>query len=52
MHLIFNEQIEMDYDKFTNVLENSFKNSHDYLFIDSNTKRLFINFDEIIYNDT
>src|ERR1700722_19418922 len=52
MHLIFNEQIEMDYDKFTNVLENSFKNSHDYLFIDSNTKRLFINFDEIIYNGT
>ena len=25
MHLIFNEQIEIDYDKFTHVLENSFK---------------------------
>ena len=49
MHLIFNEQIEIDYDKFTHVLENSFKNAHDFLFIDSNTKKLFINFDEIIY---
>ena len=47
---IFEEQIETDYDKFTKILANSFKNSHDFLFIDSATKKLFINFDEIIYN--
>src|ERR1700722_9371396 len=48
---IFKEQIETDYDKSNNVLANSFKNSHDFIFIDSNTKKLFINFDEIIYNE-
>ena len=48
---IFKEQVETDYDKFSNVLANSFKNSHDFLFLDSNTKRLFINWDEILYDD-
>ena len=48
---IFKEQIETDYEKFTTVLQNSFKNSHDFIFIDSNTKKLFINWDEIIYNE-
>lgn len=48
---IFKEQIEMDFDKFTHVLENSFKNAHDFLFIDSSTKRLFINWDEILHSE-
>ena len=47
---IFTEQVETDYDKFTNILANSFKKSHEFIFIDSASKKLFINFDEIIYN--
>ena len=50
MKEIFTEQVETDYDKFTNILANSFKKSHEFIFIDSSSKKLFINFDEIIYN--
>lgn len=48
---IFKEVIEMDFDKFTHVLENSFKKKHDFLFINRETKQLFINWDEIIYSE-
>ena len=51
MKEIFTEQVETDYDKFTNILANSFKKSHEFIFIDSSSKKLFINFDEIIYNN-
>lgn len=51
MREIMKEQIEMDLEKFTDVLKNSFKNPHDFLYINSLSRRLFLNFDEIIYND-
>lgn len=48
---IFTEQIEADHSKFITILSNHFKEQHEYLFIDSLTKRLFKNFDEILYLD-
>ena len=48
---IFDEQIEISHDKFTNTLSSFYKNSHDYLFIDCVSKRIFENFNEVIYNE-
>ena len=39
---LFKEQIETDYNKFTTVLQNSFKNSHDFLFIDSKIMKIYL----------
>lgn len=47
---IFNEQVEMDNNLFNRILATCFKNKHDFLFIDTNTKQVFNNFDEILYS--
>lgn len=44
---IFNEQVEIFKDKFEEVLDKTFNEPHDFLFIDTNSQRLFANWDEI-----
>jgi energy-coupling factor transporter ATP-binding protein EcfA2 len=51
MHNIFEEQIELDEKIFKEILNLSFKNAHDFLYINSNSKRIFINWDEVIYSE-
>jgi GTPase SAR1 family protein len=48
MENIFNEQIEQHKEKFNDVLKLLFKEPHDFFFIDTNSQRLFNNWDEII----
>ena len=48
MENIFSEQIEQHKDKFSDVLKILFKDPHDFFFIDTNTQRLFNNWNEII----
>ena len=47
---IFDEQIETMKDKFDEILKLSFKNKHDFMAIDTNSRRCFLNWDEIITN--
>ena len=47
---IFDEQIETMKDKFDEILKISFKNKHDFMAIDTNSQRCFLNWDEIITN--
>ena len=47
---IFDEQIETMKDKFDEILKLSFKNKHDFMAIDTNSQRCFLNWDEIITN--
>ena len=47
---IFDEQIETMKDKFDEILKISFKNKHDFIAIDTNSQRCFLNWDEIITN--
>jgi energy-coupling factor transporter ATP-binding protein EcfA2 len=51
MHNIFEEQIELDEKIFKEILNLSFKNAHDFLYINSNSKKIFINWDEVIYDN-
>lgn len=48
---IFNEQVEIPNEIFNNILQMSYKNKHDFIFIDTNTKKIFLNWDEIIIHD-
>jgi hypothetical protein len=48
---IFTEQIELKHEKFQDIINNFYKMPHDYIFIDSLTKRIFLNFDEMIYEE-
>jgi hypothetical protein len=48
---IFDEQVETSKDLFEKIVSISFNNKHEFLFIDSNSKRIFLNWDEIIYNN-
>lgn len=47
MENIFNEQVELDKDKFTRVLALLFKKPHSFLYIHPETKQIFSNWDEI-----
>jgi GTPase SAR1 family protein len=51
MENIFNEQIEQHKEKFNDVLKLLFKEPHDFFFIDTNSQRLFSNWDEIIIQE-
>jgi GTPase SAR1 family protein len=46
---IFEEQIETSKELFEKILSISFNKKHEFLFIDSTTKRIFLNWDEIVY---
>ena len=46
------EQVETSQDKFLDILHKyCFKEPHDFLYVNTNTQRLFSNWDEIIIND-
>jgi len=47
---IFAEQIEQHKHKFDDVLKLLFKNPHDFFYINTNSQRMFDNWDEIIIN--
>jgi len=48
MSNIFDEQVEINEKIFKEILDISFRKPHDFLFIDSNTKRIFEKWDEIL----
>ena len=45
---IFQEQVEINDEAFKEIISIAYKKSHDFIFIDSNTQRIFLNWDEII----
>jgi GTPase SAR1 family protein len=45
---IFMEQIEQHKNKFDVVLKLLFKNPHDFMYVNTNTQRLFNNWDEVV----
>jgi energy-coupling factor transporter ATP-binding protein EcfA2 len=48
MSTIFDEQVEIPENVFKDIVKIAFKNSHDFIFIDSNSQKIFLNWDEII----
>lgn len=51
MENIFNEQVELDKDKFTRVLALLFKKPHSFLYIHPETKQIFSNWDELVFKE-
>lgn len=51
MENIFNEQVELDKDKFTKILALLFKTPHSFLYIHPETKQIFSNWDELIISE-
>jgi hypothetical protein len=50
MATIFEEQVEVDDKIYKEILAHAYKGAHDFIFIDSSTQRIFINWDEVIMN--
>lgn len=48
MSTIFDEQVEIPENVFKDIVKIAFKNSHDFIFIDSNSQKIFLNWDQII----
>lgn len=48
---LLTEQIELPKDKFEEINKICFQNPHDFIFLDTNSQRLFSNFNEIIIDD-
>jgi hypothetical protein len=48
---LLTEQIEIPKEKFTDLMKVCFKESHDFIFLDSTSQRLFSNWDEIILDE-
>lgn len=48
---LLTEQIEIQKDKFDDVLRVCFKESHDFMFLDSSSQRIFSGWDEIILEE-
>jgi predicted ATPase len=48
---LLTEQIELSKDNFENVLKHCFKETHDFIFLDTISQRLFSNWDEIIIDE-
>lgn len=44
---LLTEQIEIEKNKFEDIMKVCFKEPHDFIFLDSNTQRLFSNWDEV-----
>lgn len=51
MNNIFNEQIELFADKFQEILGMLYKKPHEFLYINSNTQRIFNCWDELLVNN-
>ena len=48
MKNIFEEQVEISDEAFKEIVDISYKKPHDFIFIDSNSQRIFLNWNEII----
>jgi predicted ATPase len=48
MSTIFDEQVEIPENVFKDIVKIAFKKSHDFIFIDSNSQKIFLNWDQII----
>lgn len=48
METIFEEQVEQHKDMFLEVLKHVFREPHDFMYINTNSQRIFSNFDELI----
>jgi hypothetical protein len=48
---LLTEQIEIEKDKFSDLMKVCFKEPHDFIFLDSTSQRLFSNWDEIILDE-
>lgn len=48
---IFEEQVETHKDKFMEILEHCFNKPHDFLYINTESQRMFSNWDEIIISN-
>jgi len=48
---IFNEQVELPHELFEQVLQVIHRVPHDFFYINTNTRRIFSNWDEIIFSD-
>jgi GTPase SAR1 family protein len=48
MKNIFEEQVEISDEAFKEIVDISYKKPHDFIFIDSNNQRIFLNWNEII----
>lgn len=51
MENIFSEQIELFKEHFQSVINKTYQSPHDYLFLDTQTQRIFKNFDEILLDE-
>ncbi len=51
MENIFNEHVEQHKDKFNDVVKILYKNPHDFFYINTNSQRIFDNWDEIIIRE-
>jgi hypothetical protein len=48
MSNIFTEAIELPSDKFQTIINMAYKNKHEFIYIDTNSRRIFLGWDEII----
>jgi hypothetical protein len=48
MENIFDEIVEMHKNKFIEILNLVFKKSHDFMYVNTNSQRIFSNWDELI----
>jgi hypothetical protein len=51
MKKIYDEHVEMPMETYEKIISKSYNNSHDFLFLDCLTKRMFINWDEFIIQE-
>ena len=51
MKTLFDEQVEVSEKIYNDILALSYKGSHDFIFIDTNSQRIFINWDSVIINN-
>lgn len=52
MENLFIEQIETHKDKFLEIINFVFKKSHDFLYLNTNSQRIFSNWNELLINDS
>jgi len=51
MATIFDEQVEIADDIYKAILDISYKKPHDFIFIDTNSQDIYVNWDKVIIND-
>lgn len=47
---IMNEEVEIDNDTFNKILNIAYNKIHDFIFLDTNSKRIFLNWNEILFS--